>query len=210
MSAVANSETHFQQSWKDLPRTQWLLLPALWCYNSGCRQWEHIEDRLAAIKTWKVGFSAVRLAIKVCNSRGAMALFHSGDPGAITIDNSYRKKMYHSSFKFDIDWTKRANHDLISHNTQNVENVGEPEFSLHGVRKPLATLSSWMLRFGTGWSLLQFIGGKVSCEALVWERWVLALLFPPQREQDAVLPTTPAREKLLAYLAGSVCLWCRS
>lgn len=68
MSDVANSETHFQQSWKDLPRTQWLLLPALWCYNSHCRQWERIEDRLAAIKSWKLAFSAAWLAIKVCNS----------------------------------------------------------------------------------------------------------------------------------------------
>lgn len=85
MSTVANSKTHFQQSWKDLPRTQWLPLPALWCYNSGCWQWEHTEERLAAIKTWKVAFSPVQLAIKVWNSRGAVVLFAAGIRGPIQL-----------------------------------------------------------------------------------------------------------------------------
>lgn len=85
MSTVANSKTHFQQSWKDLPRTQWLPLLALWCYNSGCWQWEHTEERLAAIKTWKVGFSPVQLAIKVWHSRGAVVLFAAGTQGPIQL-----------------------------------------------------------------------------------------------------------------------------
>lgn len=39
------------------------LLIALWCYNSGCTQWKHGEGRAAAIRAWKVGYSAVRLTI---------------------------------------------------------------------------------------------------------------------------------------------------
>lgn len=91
MSAVANSETYFQKSWKDLPRTQWLPLPALWCYNSHCRQCEPIEDRLAAIKAWKVAFSAAWLAIKVCNS---WALFTTGqqEPWQLIIVTEKKKK----------------------------------------------------------------------------------------------------------------------
>lgn len=43
-----------------------------------------------------------------------------------------------------------------------------------------------MLGFATCGSLSQFTAAKVSCETLVWIwKWALALLFPPQCEQDA-------------------------
>lgn len=52
----------------------------------------------------------------------------------MTIDNSYRKKKNLSSCKFDIDWTKRANHHLTSvYDRPNVKNVVKPQFSLHRI-----------------------------------------------------------------------------
>ena len=56
------------------------LLRALWCYNSGCTQWEHSEGRAAAIKTWTVAYCAVRQPFK-CDTIIEPGLFHSGRPG---------------------------------------------------------------------------------------------------------------------------------
>lgn len=50
------------------------LLMALWCYNSGCTQWKHGEGCAAAIKTWKVAYSAVHLAIYRWYSQKALSL----------------------------------------------------------------------------------------------------------------------------------------
>lgn len=129
-----------------------------------------------------------------------MVLFAAGTRGPIQLIIVI-EKINRSNRRFAIDGTKRANHHLTSlHDTQDVEYVREPPFSLHEILSSLelvtwctcvcrALIMAALLRYR------QVIYCKVSCETLVWMwKWAQAPLFPPQYElavaveMAAVLP----------------------